>query len=112
MSTDANEVALRDTLAAAEQGDAAAQNSLGQRYAVGWGVPLDYEQAVAWFRKAADQGDMGGQYNLGVSYADGLGNPQDDAQAIDWFRKAADQGSTGAEHNLRVVLARNAAGEK
>ena len=37
------------------------QNNLGSMYANGQGVPQDYEQAVAWYRKAADQGDADAQ---------------------------------------------------
>ena len=37
----------------AEQGDVAAQASLGAMYANGDGVPQDYAQAVVWYRKAA-----------------------------------------------------------
>jgi len=42
--------------ARAEQGDAGAQLSLGLMYAIGQGVPRDYAQAAAWYRKAAEQG--------------------------------------------------------
>ena len=48
-------------------------------YSNGLAVPQDYEQAVAWWRKAADQGDAGAQFNLGFLYAEGRGVPQDDA---------------------------------
>jgi len=41
---------------AAEQGNAAAQNSLGTIYRDGEGVAPDDEEAVRWYRKAADQG--------------------------------------------------------
>ncbi len=39
------------------QGDPRAQQSLGNMYANGQGVPQDDAEAVKWFRKAADQGD-------------------------------------------------------
>jgi TPR repeat protein len=39
----------------ASSGNAAAQCGLGLLYNNGWGVPQDYTQAVAWWRKAADQ---------------------------------------------------------
>ena len=38
---------------AAEQGDASAQDGLGEIYDNGYGVRQDYAQAVAWYRKAA-----------------------------------------------------------
>ena len=49
---------------AADQGDAAAQNSLGVVYVRGQGVAKDYAQARAWLQKAADQGDADAISNL------------------------------------------------
>ena len=46
-------------------------------YYSGLGVPQDYTQAVAWYRKAAEQGYAGAQFNLGAMYAKGGGVPQD-----------------------------------
>ena len=40
----------------AEQGDADAQNKLGNCYENGEGVEKDQAQAVYWFRKAAERG--------------------------------------------------------
>jgi hypothetical protein len=42
---------------AADRGDAFAQNALGVMYTNGLGVEKNYEQALAWYRKAADQGN-------------------------------------------------------
>ena len=67
---------------AAEQGHADAQSNLGLMYAMGWGVPKDDVQAVAWYRKAAEQGNADAQSNLGRMYAKGEGVPQDYAQAV------------------------------
>jgi len=47
---------VEELRARAEQGDAAAQLSLGLAYAIGQGVPRDYAQAAAWYRTAAEQG--------------------------------------------------------
>ena len=51
---------------AAEQGDAEAQNELGDMYYYGDGVPLDYNEAVKWFRLSAEKGDAYGQFSLGL----------------------------------------------
>ena len=77
----------------AEQGDAAAQFTLGVMYADGRGVSQDDAEAVRWYRLAADQGNADAQYNLGV-------RSQDDAEAVRWYRLAADQGDAGAQNNL------------
>jgi alpha/beta superfamily hydrolase len=72
-------------------------------YMDGRGVPQDYKQAVAWYRKAAEQGDAFAQTNLGVMYSDGQGVPQDYQQAVAWYRKAAEQGHAVAQTNLGVM---------
>ena len=51
--------------ARANAGAADSQFLLGQAYYNGQGVPQDYEQAVAWYRKAAEQGDADAQFSLG-----------------------------------------------
>ena len=40
----------------AQAGDASAQNSLGELYDKGQGMPQDQAEAVEWYRKAAEQG--------------------------------------------------------
>lgn len=73
----------------ASQGDAEAQNSLGERYAKGMGVPQDYAQARAWYEKAAAQGHPLAQNNLAELYFAGLGGPQDYVRAYMWVNLAA-----------------------
>jgi len=51
-------------LKAAEQGNAYAQNNLGEMYRKGLGVAKDEAQALDWFRKAAAQGDTDAQKAL------------------------------------------------
>ena len=84
----------------AEGGNADAQASLCIMYAVGQGVPQDYDPAVMWCHKAADQGDASSQYNLGLMYYEGQGVPQDHWEAAKWYGMAADQGVTSAQNNL------------
>ena len=84
----------------AEQGDAAAQTSLGFMYRNGEGVPQDYGEALRWYRLAADQGYAGAQFNIGIMYANGEGVPQDYGEGVRWYRLAADQGFASAQYNL------------
>jgi hypothetical protein len=89
---------------AAEQGEADAQDALGNLYYYGHG-PLNmelimyghYAQAALWYRKAAEQGDADAQYSLGILYDNGWGVPQDYEQAAFWYRKAAEQGNSNAQ---------------
>jgi len=89
----------------ANQGDAVAQNRLGEMYASGRNVQQDSAQAVAWFRRSAEQGNADGEYNLGVMYKTGQGVPQDYAQAIIWIRQAAGQRHALALNNLGWMYA-------
>ena len=81
----------------AEQGDAAAQFSLGQMYDNGLGVPQDHAETVKWYRAAAEQGDADAQLNLGLMYANGLGVPQDDVQALKWIILSVQHGDATAQ---------------
>jgi len=79
--------------AAAQQGNASAQDSLGEYYF----QTKDYDSAHRWYAKAADQGDATAQYNMGVIYAFGHGVSKDQAKAISWYRKAGEQGDADAQ---------------
>jgi TPR repeat protein len=95
-----------DTRAAAEQGDAAAQHKLGNRYEHGRGVPQDYAEAVKWYRLAAEQGHALAQSNLGVMYDNGQGVPQDYVRAHTWFNLAASRGNANGSKNRDIVAKR------
>ena len=65
---------FKETLQAAEQGNAKAQFYLGVMYANGQGVRQDEKQAEYWYRKAAEQGYAQEQFGLGVMYGAGQGS--------------------------------------
>ena len=73
----------------AAQGNAEAQNNLGELHAKGQGVPQDYAQARQWYEKAAAQGNALAQNNLAELYYAGLGVPQDYVRAYLWVSLAA-----------------------
>ncbi len=85
---------------AAEQGNAYAQNQLGNLYESGLGVAKDDATAVQWYRKAADQGLPVAQFSLAWMYRSGLGVTKDYGQAVQWFRRASDQGFAAAQAEL------------
>jgi len=66
-------------------------NMLGRCLENGWGVPVDYAEAVRWFRGAAEAGFDWGQYNLANMYLRGDGVAEDRAEALRWYRAAAAQ---------------------
>lgn len=91
------------TVKAAEQGDARAQNNLGADYTHGHVVAQSTEKAVIWFQKAAEQGHVFAQYNLGQCYEKGYGVAHPREEAIHWYRKAADQGLALAQYKVGLA---------
>ena len=101
----ANVPDFRETLQAAERGDAQAQAMLGLMYANGRGVRQDYAEAVKWYRQAAAQGHAKAQSSLGVMYYKGRGVRQDLALAQEWFGKACQNGDQKGCDNYQRLKA-------
>jgi hypothetical protein len=95
--------AFDDARAAAEQGDAIAQDRIGGMYQHGKGVPQNYVEAVRWYRASAEQGFEWGQSNLGVMYGLGLGVPQNFVLAHMWLNLSVGQGYKEAEKGREAV---------
>ena len=57
------------------------------------GVPLNYGDALMWYRKSAGQGNLAGERNLGFLFQYGLGVDKDLDTAIKWYRRSAEQGN-------------------
>jgi curved DNA-binding protein CbpA len=98
-------VDLQQLKTLATQGNASAQNRLGQLYFNGQGVPQDYTMARAWYEKSAAQGNGWSKNQLGQMSADGLGVPQDYKKARQWWEQAAAQGIAQAQYNLGQLYA-------
>lgn len=81
----------------AEQGDAAAQTSLGVMYDLGRGTLQNDREAVRWYHKAANQRHAAAQYNLAGMYRKGDGLPVDLVMAYAWYSLAAANSATDAE---------------
>ncbi len=89
---------------AADQGNAAAQANLGDRYEFGEGIQSP-KAAAHYYRLAAQQGFLDAQLDLGRLYELGKGVPQDPVQAWRWYTLAAQQGdASAARHRDRVSL--------
>jgi hypothetical protein len=58
---------FEDTKKAAKQGDAWAQNHLGDMYYSGRGIPQDYKLAYVWFSLATAQGNEVAKNNRDIS---------------------------------------------
>ncbi len=85
---------------AADDGNAAAGNAIGDLYRTGRGVPQDRGRAVQWYRWAADRGSAAASLSLGYMYANGQGVRQDDSEAVELYKHAARQHLPGALNNL------------
>jgi putative methionine-R-sulfoxide reductase with GAF domain len=90
----------------AEQGDSAAQFSMGARYATGEDVPQDYAEAVRWFSMAAEQGHVVSQATLGAYYWAGRGVPQDPVKAYFWSVLAQAGGDEASKYRVSVLASR------
>jgi TPR repeat protein len=97
-----SEEAVKSWLNEAAQGNADALFSLGQSFYAGSGVEKDLRQAVKWYRLAAEQGYDRAQYNLGICYDNGSGVAQNEIEAAKWIRRAAEQGDALSEYALAV----------
>jgi TPR repeat protein len=95
----------------AEKGDAAAQNALALRYAIGDGVKLSEFEAVRWFTKAAEQGNVSAQSKLGSLYYSGRGVPQDLNRAYFWMVVAGNGGDEASRALAPFVQARLSRGQ-
>ncbi len=81
-----------------------AQKWLAIIYYDGLGVPINYPEALIWFKEAAEQGDATSQYFLGIMYNRGQGLLSSNfIEAANWYKKAAEQGIADAQYNLAVM---------
>jgi uncharacterized protein len=112
-----HEAAMRVLLPFAEDGDAAAQNAIGEMLisdtpdsgrsgrsghalqSVHTWRPRKDAEASAWFRKAAFQGFPRAQVNLGFMLEE-TGRIAAKKEAARWYRCAAEQGFAAGQHHL------------
>lgn len=103
---------------AAEQGNRAAQFSLGRIYAEGKGISQDYSKAVKWYEKASAQEHIGALLCLGDMYKKGVGVEKSNLYARKYYKKAENLLIKAAEHewvpaqkNLASFYMRGSIGE-
>jgi uncharacterized protein len=105
------ETALRRLRPLSDQGNAAAQFTLGTMYTNGQGTPSDYVAAAKLYRLAAEQGHAKAQDTLGVMYVGGWGVPKDDVLAYMWFNLSAAQGDTEAAESRDILSKHMSSGQ-
>ncbi|KAJ3100519.1 hypothetical protein HDU97_002155 [Phlyctochytrium planicorne] len=98
------ETAIKWWRLAANQGNAAAQLSLGLCYYYGNGILKDWKEAVKWYTLSAEQGSTIAQANLGTCFENGHGVAQNSVEAVKWYRMAAEQGYAVAQCSLALCF--------
>ncbi len=96
-------LAFEEWLKEAEAGNPLAQNNIGYMYRKARGAPIDWVEAVKWYRRAAEQGLPEAMTNLGYMYDEGKGTAQDLIESYKWFLLAARRDREGAEGHLEVL---------
>ena len=91
--------AMECYMAAAERGDAKAQNNLGWIYYAGKGTPRNFQKAFEWTKRAVDNGCYAGMETLFRMYRDGDGVERNDTEALKWLQKAAESVSEDSKEN-------------
>lgn len=104
------DIAIREALPLAEQGNASSQVMLGLIFEAP-GPMQDFSQAANWYISAAEHGHWFAQTMLGRLYLRGKGVPLDYVQAYKWLNVAASSQSAVVKDpqldaaNLRDLLA-------
>ncbi|MDR1053884.1 MAG: hypothetical protein LBL39_06875 [Planctomycetaceae bacterium] len=89
----------------ANNGSVAAQFCQGICYFCGYGVKLNHEEAVKWFRKSAEQNFAPAQERLAMCLLLGDGVKEDKVDAIRLLQKSADQDFALAMYDLGFCYA-------
>lgn len=87
--------------AAAMEGDADSQYTLGTIYYSGEDIDQDYEQAYFWFKEAAKQKHADAMYYLGLCYLNGHGTEKNETNGQGFIRQAAKLGSKPAQKKIK-----------
>jgi len=86
--------AFQELLPVAQEGNARAQQMVGNMYLHGAGVARNDADAAKWIRLSADQGNAVAMKALGRLYVQGRGMEQDLREATVWFRRAKAKASS------------------
>lgn len=88
---------------AAETGDPAALNKMGNMYAQGKGCAKNMSKAASYYLAAAEKGNKYAQHNIAFCYWDGVGIEKNREKAVMWMRRSAAQGYEKAKKALKTM---------
>jgi TPR repeat protein len=103
-------VPFKTLLAAAENGDPAAQFELGERYRAVQTYAVDVEASIRWLQRAAEQDYPPAQLRLAKTLREhlwlrgGREKPPEPEKAMRWMRRAAELGFAPAQFELAQQL--------
>ena len=89
--------ALMEWQPLAEKGLSEAQYNLAGMFAKGYGVVVDDERAVYWYKKSAEEGYPKAQHNLALLYLMGTGATQSYEKAKHWLQLSYENGIEESE---------------
>ena len=88
------------------------KNKLGQYYENGWGVEVNYKNALECYEDAAEQGFDDAQYNAARLYESGVAGEKNLKKAFDWYKRAADKGHKDAQYSAALLYYSGKTGER
>lgn len=95
---------LKEIKAAANKGEAKAQNLLGYYYLKGGkGLTPNPDMAFYLFMQSANQNDAMGEFYVGMCYLNGDGTQKDEQKSFEYFKRSALQGNEEAQYWLGVA---------
>ena len=84
----------------AKKGDVASQVCLGEMYSAGIGTPIDYANALSWYKEAAKTGSLKAEMSIGEAYLYGEGAPYDQKKALAILQALIDKGYLAAAYPI------------
>lgn len=72
-------------------------------YLNGEGVPVNYKEALKWFKEAAKQNVVEAMFTLGIMYEQGIGINKDEDKAFHHYLKSAQGGYEDAQYRMGSI---------
>ena len=80
------------------------REKLAEIYENGIGVPVNYAEAIKWYRQASDNGRVDATYKLGLCYEEGRGVEKDIEEAVRLYTIAAEKNLKEAKLKLGLAF--------
>jgi TPR repeat protein len=87
----------------AEQGDAEAQNAIGDMYFEGKGIPRNYDSARKWYALSAEQDYPEALDNLGFMHLHGIGMSINELKAASYFAQSLKMNNALGYYHYGVI---------